>query len=89
MTEINGKEDDAFRVRVCEAIEQLGPHEALKALRVVTFPLEAMPEAERPTVVHRLIAHNLTRGVGFIHWSVLADELERRVAKQAANVEEG
>ena len=68
---------------MCEAIEQLGPEEAVKALRVALFPLEAMPEAERPAVVDRLIEHNLTIGLGFINWSVLAEELERRMAKQA------
>ena len=58
------KNDEVLRLRVCEAMEQLDPQEAVKALRVAMFPLEAMPEDERPPVVDRLIAHNLTTGVG-------------------------
>jgi hypothetical protein len=88
MEKTNGKDDDTLKVRLCEAIEQLDVQEAWKAVRVATFPLEVMPEDERPAVVDRLIAHNLTTGLGFINWSVLAEDLERRVASRAGNTEE-
>ena len=89
MNATNGTDEGGVKLRVCEAIEQLGPQETVKALRVALFPLEAMPEADRPAVVDRLIEHNLTTGLGFINWSVLAEELERRVAKQTGQAKEG
>jgi hypothetical protein len=64
MTETNGKEDDAFRVRVCEAIQQLGPHEVLKAVRVATFPLDAMPDGRAAACggsFHRTQSHHRRR----------------------------
>ena len=88
MRTTNEQHQEALKLRVCQAVEDLDPQEAVKALRVALFPLEAMPEAERPAVVDRLIADNLTTGFGFINWSVFAEHLERRVAKQAGNGEE-
>ena len=73
MRTTNEQHEEALKLRVCQAVEDLDPQEAVKALKVALFPLEVMPEGERPTVVDRLIEHNLTTGLGFINWSVLAE----------------
>ena len=68
----NGQGEEALKQRVCEAMEDLDPQEALKALRVSLFPLETMPEDNRTRAVDDLVSLNLPLNLAFINWTVLA-----------------